>query len=144
MRDAVTRIKEVATYDRPYVKRAAWVHTEGLPKVFYDAIRAFSQREFPISLICTIRKPFRFLLDHGGQDLAPRHTQPQEHLIVSVSAHVNARRVEKRTTLRAEWTSGDSTERFFDYVLNEDDHMAATSCTQLSHCRVGALPPEGG
>ncbi len=46
-RDAVTRIKEVTTYDRPYVKRAAWVHTESLPKVFYDAIKAFSQREFP-------------------------------------------------------------------------------------------------
>lgn len=46
-RDAVTRLKEVATYDRPHVKRAAWVHTEGLPKVFYDAVKAFSQREFP-------------------------------------------------------------------------------------------------
>jgi len=51
-RDAVTRIKEVTTYDRPYVKRAAWVHTEGLPKVFYDAIKAFSQREFPIFETC--------------------------------------------------------------------------------------------
>jgi hypothetical protein len=27
------------------------------------------------------------------------------------------RKVEKRTTLRAEWTSGDTTERYFDYVL---------------------------
>jgi hypothetical protein len=26
------------------------------------------------------------------------------------------RRVERRTTLRAEWTAGDRTERFFDYV----------------------------
>jgi hypothetical protein len=26
------------------------------------------------------------------------------------------RRVEKRTRLRAEWTSGNTTERFFDYV----------------------------
>ncbi|HEY9167044.1 MAG TPA: hypothetical protein VIS48_12880 [Candidatus Kryptonia bacterium] len=26
------------------------------------------------------------------------------------------RRVEKKTTLRAEWTHGKSTERFFDYV----------------------------
>jgi hypothetical protein len=46
-RDAVARIKEVTTHDRPYVKRAAWVHTESLPKVFYDAIKTFSQREFP-------------------------------------------------------------------------------------------------
>ena len=29
------------------------------------------------------------------------------------------RKVEKRTTLRAEWTSGDTTERFFDYVLKK-------------------------
>ena len=27
------------------------------------------------------------------------------------------RKVNKRTTLRAEWTSGDTTEKFFDYVL---------------------------
>jgi len=51
-RDAVTRIKEVTTYDRPYVRRAAWVHSESLPKVFYDAIKAFSQREFPIFETC--------------------------------------------------------------------------------------------
>ncbi len=46
-RDAVTRLKEVTTYDRPYVKRAAWVHTGTLPKVLYDAIQTFSQRKFP-------------------------------------------------------------------------------------------------
>ncbi len=47
-RDAVTRIKEVTTCDRPFVKRAAWVHTETLPKVLYEAIKTFSQREFPV------------------------------------------------------------------------------------------------
>ena len=46
-KDAVTRLKEVTTYDRPYVKRAAWVHTGGLPTVFYKAIKTFSRREFP-------------------------------------------------------------------------------------------------
>lgn len=46
-KDAVTRIKEVATHDRPYVRRVAWVHTEGLPKIFYEAIKRFSQRDFP-------------------------------------------------------------------------------------------------
>ncbi len=59
-RDAVTRIKEVTTYDRPYVKRAAWVHTESLPKVFYDAIKTFSQREFPI--FATRERALDFLL----------------------------------------------------------------------------------
>jgi hypothetical protein len=47
-RDAVTRLKEVTAMDRPFVKRAAWVGTENLPKVFYDAIRTFSVREFPL------------------------------------------------------------------------------------------------
>ena len=46
-REAVTRLKEVTTYDRPYVRRAAWVHTGSLPKVLFDAIKTFSQREFP-------------------------------------------------------------------------------------------------
>ncbi len=46
-KDAVTRIKEVTAYDRPFVRRVAWVHTEGLPKIFYEAIKRFSQREFP-------------------------------------------------------------------------------------------------
>ncbi len=46
-KDAVTRIKEVTTHDRPYIKRVAWVHTEGLPKVFYDSIKRFSLRDFP-------------------------------------------------------------------------------------------------
>ena len=46
-REAVIRIKEVATHDRFFVKRSAWVHTENLPKVFHDAIQTFSQRKFP-------------------------------------------------------------------------------------------------
>ncbi|MFY9909401.1 MAG: hypothetical protein WCF22_15560 [Candidatus Sulfotelmatobacter sp.] len=29
------------------------------------------------------------------------------------------RKVEKRTTLRAEWSSADTTERYFDYVLKK-------------------------
>jgi len=45
-REAVTRIKEVTTINRPYVKRAAWVGTETLPEVWFNAIKTFSQREF--------------------------------------------------------------------------------------------------
>jgi hypothetical protein len=44
---AFTRLKEVATLDRPYVKRSAWVGTESVPRVFYENIKSFSQREFP-------------------------------------------------------------------------------------------------
>jgi hypothetical protein len=45
-RAAVTRLKEVAVFDRPYVKRAALVGAQSLPKVFYEALKIFSQREF--------------------------------------------------------------------------------------------------
>ena len=45
-RAAVTRMKEVAVFDRPYVKRAALVGAESLPQVFYQALKSFSQREF--------------------------------------------------------------------------------------------------
>jgi len=43
----VTRMKEVATLDRPYVKRSAFVGTDTMPRVFYENIKSFSQREFP-------------------------------------------------------------------------------------------------
>lgn len=43
-----TRLKEVLTLDRPYVKRSAWVHAESVPHVFYENIKSFSQREIPI------------------------------------------------------------------------------------------------
>ncbi len=45
--EAITRMKEVAVFDRPYVKRAAIVGAESLPNVFYEALKTFSQREFP-------------------------------------------------------------------------------------------------
>jgi hypothetical protein len=45
-RAAITRMKEVAVFDRPYVKRAALVGARSLPKVFYEALKIFSQREF--------------------------------------------------------------------------------------------------
>jgi hypothetical protein len=46
-RDAFTRMKELAVFDRPYVKRAAMVGAESLPEVFYQALKTFSRREFP-------------------------------------------------------------------------------------------------
>jgi hypothetical protein len=45
-RAAVIRMKEVAVFDRPHVKRTAFVGAESLPRVFYQALKAFSQREF--------------------------------------------------------------------------------------------------
>jgi hypothetical protein len=43
----LTRMKEVATLDRPYVKRSAWVGAESMPHVFYENIKSFSHREIP-------------------------------------------------------------------------------------------------
>ncbi len=43
----VTRMKEVLVHDRPYVRRAAWVGTSSLPKVFYENVKSFSQRDLP-------------------------------------------------------------------------------------------------
>ncbi len=42
-----TRMKEVLVFDRPYVKRAVWIGTEDLPKVFYENFKTFSQRDLP-------------------------------------------------------------------------------------------------
>jgi hypothetical protein len=45
-RASITRMKEVAVFDRPHVKRTAFVGAESLPQVFYQALKTFSQREF--------------------------------------------------------------------------------------------------
>jgi hypothetical protein len=46
-KQVATRMKEVLTLDRPYVKRSAWVHAESVPHVFYENIKTFSQRDIP-------------------------------------------------------------------------------------------------
>ena len=46
-RDAVTALKESAVFDRPHIKKSAWFGTETLPKIFYDHIKVFSQRDLP-------------------------------------------------------------------------------------------------
>lgn len=46
-RAVATRMKEVLVRDRPYVKRSAWVGVDSLPKVYYENIKTFSQRDFP-------------------------------------------------------------------------------------------------
>jgi hypothetical protein len=42
-----TKIKEVLVFDRPYVKKSAWVGTDSLPHVFFENFKTFSQRDFP-------------------------------------------------------------------------------------------------
>jgi hypothetical protein len=40
-----TRIKEVLTLDRPFVKKAAWVGTEKIPHAYLENFHNFSQRD---------------------------------------------------------------------------------------------------
>jgi hypothetical protein len=47
-KDVATRIKEVLVFDRPYIKKAAWVGTEELPHVFYENFKVFSRRDLPL------------------------------------------------------------------------------------------------
>jgi hypothetical protein len=46
-RAVATRMKEVLVLDRPFVKRSAWVGVDSVPKVYYENIKTFSQRDFP-------------------------------------------------------------------------------------------------
>ena len=47
-RESVERVKIAAVFDRPHLKRSAWVLTQNLPKALYDSVRSFSGRQIPI------------------------------------------------------------------------------------------------
>jgi hypothetical protein len=47
-KQSVEHIKVAAVFDRPYLKRSAWVLNENLPKALFDSIRTFSQRNIAI------------------------------------------------------------------------------------------------
>ena len=44
---AMEQVKPALVFDRPHVKRSAWVGTESIPKVFFEQLKAFSQRDLP-------------------------------------------------------------------------------------------------
>jgi hypothetical protein len=44
---SLDRLKPALVFDRPYLKRSAWVGTESLPKILYEHLKTFSQRELP-------------------------------------------------------------------------------------------------
>jgi hypothetical protein len=46
-RECVEHLKIAAAFDRPHLKRSAWVFTENLPKALFDSVRSFSAREIP-------------------------------------------------------------------------------------------------
>jgi hypothetical protein len=44
---AIESLKQATVFDRPLLKRSAWVGTDSLPHVFYENLKAFSQRDLP-------------------------------------------------------------------------------------------------
>src|SRR5215471_15773883 len=46
-KETVEHLKLTAVFDRPHVKKSAWVLTENLDKTLYDSIRSFSKRDIP-------------------------------------------------------------------------------------------------
>jgi hypothetical protein len=44
--EAIRTMKESAVFDKPYVKKSAWVGAHNFPMVFSDDVKKFSQREF--------------------------------------------------------------------------------------------------
>ncbi|HKU20598.1 MAG TPA: hypothetical protein VJQ50_06255 [Terriglobales bacterium] len=47
-RDSVEHLKKAMVFDRPHVKRSAWIGAAGFPRAFYENVKAFTVREFPI------------------------------------------------------------------------------------------------
>ncbi|HET7751145.1 MAG TPA: hypothetical protein VFK81_17280 [Terriglobales bacterium] len=47
-RNAVEHLKKAMVFDRPHIKRSAWIGASGFPKAFYENVKAFTVREFPI------------------------------------------------------------------------------------------------
>jgi hypothetical protein len=43
-RTVATKIKEVLTLDRPFVKKTAWIGTENIPHALMEGFHTFSQR----------------------------------------------------------------------------------------------------
>jgi hypothetical protein len=46
-KEAILAMKESAVFDKPFVKKSAWVGAESLPEEYQKSIKSFSKREFP-------------------------------------------------------------------------------------------------
>ena len=44
-KETVEHLKIAAVFDRPHIKKAAWVLTQNLPKTLYESVLTFSGRE---------------------------------------------------------------------------------------------------
>ena len=46
-KEAIRAMKESAVFDKPYVKKSAWVGADYVPQEYSNSLRSFSLREFP-------------------------------------------------------------------------------------------------
>jgi len=46
-KEAIQAMKESAVFDKPHVKKSAWMGAENFPHAFAESLRSFSRREFP-------------------------------------------------------------------------------------------------
>ena len=45
--DAIRVLKETAVFDKPFVRKSAFIGAENLPQGFVESLKKFSRREFP-------------------------------------------------------------------------------------------------
>ena len=41
-------MKESAVFDKPYIKKTAWIGAGSFPQQFYESLKSFSRRELPV------------------------------------------------------------------------------------------------
>jgi hypothetical protein len=46
-KEAIQVMKEAAVFDKPHVRKSAWVGAENFPHAFLETLRSFSRRDFP-------------------------------------------------------------------------------------------------
>jgi hypothetical protein len=46
-KQAAERLKQDTVFDRPYLKRSAWVGTDAIPHALFENIKTFSRRDLP-------------------------------------------------------------------------------------------------
>lgn len=46
--DVMRTLQQTAVFDKPYVKKSAWIGTESLPALVRETVSKFSRREFPV------------------------------------------------------------------------------------------------
>jgi hypothetical protein len=45
--EAIRVLKETAVFDKPFVRKSAFIGTENLPQGFVETLKSFSRRDFP-------------------------------------------------------------------------------------------------